>query len=184
MGLFGENETEEKIKYKSVLYNGGSSQHFVKKGLLSPLGIGGDIFIKNDMIVFASYNKKTKIEMPLAKIDFSKIKISIGSRGSNQEAMAFAGAGMALGSVGAMMKDLFIEIPFIDEQNKKQNPIFEFINKGSAENFQKWIYNRIPEESEKSKNSKENPLEILKIRYAKGEISKKEYEEMKKFLGK
>ena len=34
----------------------------------------------------------------------------------------------------------------------------------------------------KKKQEVENPVKILKIRYAKGEINKEEYEEMKKTL--
>ena len=37
---------------------------------------------------------------------------------------------------------------------------------------------------EKKKQEVENPVTILKIRYAKGEIKKEEYEEMKKVLEK
>ena len=37
---------------------------------------------------------------------------------------------------------------------------------------------------EKKKQEVENPVKILKIRYAKGEIKKEEYEEMKKVLEK
>lgn len=38
--------------------------------------------------------------------------------------------------------------------------------------------------TEKKKQEVENPVKILKIRYAKGEIKKEEYEEMKKVLEK
>ena len=38
--------------------------------------------------------------------------------------------------------------------------------------------------TEKKNQEVENPVKILKIRYAKGEISKEEYEEMKKVLEK
>jgi len=38
--------------------------------------------------------------------------------------------------------------------------------------------------TEKEKQEMKNPVKILKIRYAKGEIIKEEYEEMKKVLEK
>ena len=38
--------------------------------------------------------------------------------------------------------------------------------------------------TEKKNQEVENPVKILKIRYAKGEIKKEEYEEMKKVLEK
>ena len=183
MGLFGNKETEDEFKCKSVFYKGGHTLHFSKTGILSPLGPGGDLFVEKNALVFIALGKKFEIRMPLNKIDFSEVKNYVSSRGSQQEAMAYAGAGMPWGSLGAMAKDLFVEIPFTDENGKKQKPVFEFTNKGSAEKFQKWLYNKIPSESEKPKKSKEDPLEILKIRYAKGEISKKEYEQMKKELG-
>jgi len=37
-------------------------------------------------------------------------------------------------------------------------------------------------EREKGKTSEEDPLKLLKLRYAKGDISKEQYEEMKKTL--
>ena len=47
-----------------------------------------------------------------------------------------------------------------------------------------WIIKRLTKESEKSDGNKgkENALEILRKRYAKGEINRKEYSRMKKEL--
>lgn len=162
------------FKCKDVLYKGGHILYFGESG--------GELFVGKDMLTLVGYRNSFEIKMPLNKIDFSQVKHYIGSRGTQQEAMAYAGAHMPLGSIAAMRKDLFVEIPFIDENGKKQNPIFEFTDKKSAEKFQKWLYGKIPTESEKSKKQKEEPIEILKNRYAKGEISKKEYERMKKEL--
>lgn len=47
-----------------------------------------------------------------------------------------------------------------------------------------WFLFRKGRESTSSVVAGKSPLEILDIRYAKGEISKKEYEEMKKELTK
>lgn len=169
---------ENEFKCYPVVYKGGHTLFLAKTGLLSPMGPVGDLHVKKTMLIFIA-GKKFEIEIPIDKIDFSDVKQWVGSRGTQQEAMAYAGAGMPWGSIGAMMKDLFVEIPFIDKNGKKQKPVFEFTNKKSAERFQKWLYKKLPKESEKQA---ENPLEILKIRYAKGEITKKEYEEMKKDL--
>jgi len=44
------------------------------------------------------------------------------------------------------------------------------------------INNRIKEKSHEKQSGKENPLHILQIRYAKGEISQDEYKKMKETL--
>ncbi|MBK5245597.1 MAG: SHOCT domain-containing protein [Eubacteriaceae bacterium] len=47
--------------------------------------------------------------------------------------------------------------------------------------FLAWIF-FVPADIPYQKSKKENPLEILKKRFAKGEISKEEFEESKKIL--
>lgn len=183
-GQSKKETSKNEFKCKTVVYKGGHTLFLAKTGLLTPMGPIGDLYVKKDTIVFIEAGKKIEIKISIKKIDFSDVKQYIGSRGSQQEAMAYAGAGMPWGSLGAMAKDLFVEIPFIDENGKKQKPIFEFTDKKSAEAFQKWLYKKLPKESEKSKKQTEDPLSIIKIRYAKGEISKKEFNKMKKELSK
>ena len=54
------------------------------------------------------------------------------------------------------------------------------IRKDDAENLLKIIYSRMKEK--KTSTSDDDPLTILKKRFAKGEITKEEYEEMKSVL--
>ena len=57
--------------------------------------------------------------------------------------------------------------------------LFEFLGASSRSLVLWWqIYTK------KNKQEVKNPVTILKIRYAKGEIKKEEYEEMKKVLEK
>jgi len=56
----------------------------------------------------------------------------------------------------------------------------EAIPKDEAENLLKIIYERMKEK--KNSSPDDDPLTILKKRFAKGEISKEEYEEMKSVL--
>ena len=51
----------------------------------------------------------------------------------------------------------------------------------SESEIDSWIDSAIPNDSEKSENESE-PLKILKIRFAKGEITKEEFIEMKRML--
>jgi len=58
--------------------------------------------------------------------------------------------------------------------------IIEALPKNEAEDLLKIIYERIKQK--KTSTSNDDPLTILKKRFAKGEISKEEYEEMKSVL--
>jgi len=59
--------------------------------------------------------------------------------------------------------------------------LIEAIPKKDAEELLKIIYDRIHGKKKSSSNN-DDPLKILKIRFAKGEISKEEYDEMKSML--
>ncbi len=172
------NSENPSFKCGTVYYKGGDLRHVADKGILSSVGTGGNIIGYSDKMVFSS--KKFEINIPAKKIDFSKVKSRIGSRGSEQEAMAFAGAGMSFGSLGAMGKDVFIKIPFIDENGRRQEPEFEVVNSKAAEMIQKWIYEKMPRQREKQKDEKH--IRILKERYARGEITKEEFKKMKNDL--
>ncbi|MEK0360739.1 MAG: SHOCT domain-containing protein, partial [Nitrosopumilus sp.] len=81
-------------------------------------------------------------------------------------------------------------IPYIDRNAVLQKPEFEF--GGIIKKTAKWaeeIYRRLlPLQDNKTSSVKEkskiqdleDPIQILKIRYAKGEITKEEFEEIKK----
>jgi len=58
--------------------------------------------------------------------------------------------------------------------------IIEALPKNEAEDLLKIIYERIKQK--KTSTSDDDPLKILKVRFAKGEITKEEYEDMKSAL--
>jgi len=59
--------------------------------------------------------------------------------------------------------------------------LIEAIPKKDAEELLKIIYDRIHKKKNSTSND-DDPLKILKIRFAKGEITKEEYDEMKSML--
>jgi len=105
-----------------------------------------------------------------------------------------------LATVGALWKKdhIYTIIQYTDGFNDEQVLIFDF--RESLENAQRAIYdrmisfrhlkNQLSEVVEKqgvenlgsTKSEKNNPLHILKLRLAKGEITKEEYEETRKLL--
>ena len=171
-----------------VFYNGGDMRFVSNTGMISgAMGVGGKIIGFADHIVFIS--KKFSIKMPAKKIRFPEVTARIGTRGTQQQAMAYAGAGMSWGSLGAMAKDVFVKIPFIDDNGKKQEPEFELVNNKAAQILQSWIYEKTPKHAKgkaktvKQKRVKDDDvMQTVKLRYAKGEITKKEFEVMKKDL--
>ena len=100
-------------------------------------------------------------------------------------------------------KHIYTVIEYTDALNEDQTLVFEF--GGKLEEAQQMMYNEMLAVRQKSSSTvklredndaaaittsaptqvntyDDDPLHILKIRFAKGEISRQEYEEMKKML--
>jgi len=77
-------------------------------------------------------------------------------------------------------KGMFSSSIDINVPGSLYNGYIDAIPKGEAEELLKVIYERM--KKEKNTSSDDDPLTILKKRYAKGEITKEEYEEMKSVL--
>ena len=85
-------------------------------------------------------------------------------------------------------------IPYVDENGIVQQPVFGVSSYGGKD-IRKWaetLYEQLVEEkqqqslrmlSENIQTDKDSdPIAVLKLRYAKGEITKEEYEEMRKTI--
>ena len=77
-------------------------------------------------------------------------------------------------------KGMFSSSIDINVPGSLYNGYIDAIPKDEAEELLKVIYERM--KKEKNTSSDDDPLKILKVRFAKGEISKEEYEEMKSTL--
>jgi len=78
-------------------------------------------------------------------------------------------------------KGMFSSAIGINVPGSVYDGVIEAIPKDDAEDFLKIIYERMKEKKNSSPDDND-PLTILKKRFAKGEISKEEYEEMKSVL--
>ncbi len=78
-------------------------------------------------------------------------------------------------------KGMFSSAIAINVPGSLYNGYIEAIPKKEAENLLKIIYDGM-KEKKKSSPTDDDPMKILKVRFAKGEISKEEYDEMKSAL--
>jgi len=138
-----------------------------------------------------------RISIPLKSIQIEKWHIDEKDR---RETFVFGGipTGVGIfggGSIDKSGKAHDIVIPYIDENGVPQEPRFgvaSIMGKGikkwaeelyqAVVNAQKDILKVSDKNSQTNEKTDEDPIKILKIRYAKGEITKEEFEQMKKDL--
>ena len=90
---------------------------------------------------------------------------------------------------GVFSSTIYLIIPGLTELGKasKTSGVLSGIPKEKGENFVNLIKEKIKElklsnETKHTDSTSDDSLKILKMRYTKGEITKEEYEEMKKVL--
>ena len=153
--------------------------------------IRGEAVLYYDSIDFKKNNGGLIMSIPLKSIQFENFGIENKITGQSilggKFGFVFAGNTQNITSARLL-------IPYIDRNGVLQKPEFEF--GGIIKKTAKWaeeIYTRIlPLQDNKTSSVKEkskiqdleDPIQILKIRYAKGEISNEEFYEIKKDLEK
>ncbi|PJC51349.1 MAG: hypothetical protein CO032_00035 [Nitrosopumilales archaeon CG_4_9_14_0_2_um_filter_34_16] len=151
------------------------------------------IFTKNAM----RESKKWRIVIPLDKVILGDWKIDEKVR---RKSMAGGGVGFGFfggaGTIHDTGKSHDIIVPYVDENGIEQAPRFgvSSLTGNAIREWAKLIYDVLvniqkqkkpePEkiESVETENKVEDPLKVLKLRLAKGEITKEEFEELKELI--
>lgn len=194
------------IKYTNMAQYYGGHKAYLAGGTFSD-SQNGDLYLTEDFIIFQKAairsSKRWMIKIPLDKVIVGEWTIDEKVR---RKSMVGGGAGLGFGlfgGVGAIHdsgKSHDIVVPFIDENGIQQAPRFGVtsITGNAIKDWAKLIYETLvkvhrekqlvadtkveePKVAE-SKKSNEDPLKILKLRLAKGEITKEEFEELKELI--
>jgi uncharacterized C2H2 Zn-finger protein len=130
-------------------------------------------------------------DVPITRI--TEIKVA---EGKEIDAMRALLLGLASPLVGAasliwQKKNKIFYIQFQDQLNKKQTVVFD--HSDSMDEFAQEVKSRLPEIKETNiqktsvtqssvLDNREDPLQIIKVRFAKGELTKEQYADMKRIL--
>jgi hypothetical protein len=163
----------------------------------------GRMYLTSSCFIFNKVNKDQKknweIIIPLNSMEIDKWQIKEESRRKN---IVLGGTGndygfLSSGIINESGRRHRFVLPYIDENGVSHSPVFG-ISSLSGDAIKEWVSKiylalinvekkvseqpLINESKETKDSSIEDPLKIAKLRYARGEITKEEFEEMKKVL--
>lgn len=160
----------------------------------------GKLILTNDYFIFMKNqkdpNKTWEIIIPLQAINVDHWHVSEESRRQNISMGGIEGDGLmgGVGTINESGKRHRIVIPYVDENGILNSPVFGVSSMsgqaikelatslyGLIINLKKNSIKNVVSK-EQSNNHPSDPITILKLRFAKGEINKQEFEEMKKIL--
>jgi hypothetical protein len=180
----------------------GGHKAFLAGGYISDSQIG-EIYLTNSHLLFLKDDedpaKQWTISIPLKSIIVERWGIE-----ENIRRKQISGLGSEIGDTGILLGSGIIQesgkshriiVPYIDENGIPQEPRFGISSFGgkkirelAAKLYQQVVKvkNQDTPSSKKEtiKETTDDPLAVLKIRLAKGEITKEEYEELKSVLEK
>ena len=185
----------------------GGHKSYLAGGLLSDYEMG-QIFLSETYLIFLKkhndFTKRIEIIIPLNSVIIQGWSVQENIR---RKEIVGGGGGLLGQGIGSGVGGGFIHdtgkshrlvIPYIDENGIPQEPrfgisslggkkirewsakVYELVVKNKKENPQTKLEPETPKQRPQS--NPDDPIQILKLRYAKGEISKDEFEQMRKDL--
>lgn len=195
------------LKGEVASYYGGHKA-YLAGGLLSKEELG-KLYLTEKHVIFTKnekdLSKRWSIIIPLASIDVGSYSIEEKTRRQQVSGIGSSPVDGVFGGTGFIHesgKEHHLVIPYVDENGIPQSPRFgvtSFRGKAIRE-FAAELYNQLVKLQEKSSpqtaptsniqagqktetvQTRESPLLVLKMRLAKGEITKEEYEELREML--
>jgi len=159
----------------------------------------GKMYLTEEYFIFTKGNKdiskRWEIIIPLSSVLIEQWSVKGESRRKQITAGGISSGNIAFG--GGTIQETGqrhrLSIPYVDENGIIQQPIFGVSSYGGKD-IRKWaekLYEQLVEVKQRSlqiasekvqTDNNNDPIAVLKLRFAKGEISKEEYENMRKIL--
>ncbi len=156
-------------RFDVVTYIGGHSSSSEKH-------VGKILLTEKELIFEDNQSANFVLKIPYQKIEKLSVKTTTEI---NKLRTVLAGP---MWSMGFPDTNKFVLIEYVDKVGMSQTPLFDSRNK-TKDRIMKTLYEKIKNiRKTEAPITQEDPLRVLKLRYAKGEITKEEYEEIKRLL--